>query len=469
VDYLSRPMDAADLVFAGPARQAELVASGEVSPRELVDACLERIAKLDRTLNAFRIVLGDEARAEADALDGADREGKPLFGVPVAIKDDQDVTGQATAFGTSLLFPPATADSEIVRRLRAAGAIVVGKTNVPELTIWPWTESAAFGVTRNPWNPERITGGSSGGSAAAVASGMVGLATGSDGLGSIRIPAGCCGLVGLKPQKDRVSLAPKTPEKGAWHGLAHYGVLTRSARDTALALDVIADRPPPEPFASVAGRAPLRLRIGLSFKLPPLVRARIDPAVRSAVEGVAETLRGMGHTVIERDPPLEAGPMFRGVARWFRGVRDDARATGAPRRLERKTRVHSRIGAVTPAARVARSLEEEPGYAERVSRVFDDVDVLLTPLTTTAPFEVGRFRDRGWLAAYNGSSSFVPWPGTWNIIGHPACSVPAGWDADGLPLAAQLVGRPDDEGTVLSLAAQLEAERKWTDRRPPIS
>src|SRR3954453_6090176 len=130
-------MDAADLVFAGPARQAELVASGEVSPRELVDACLARIAKLDPTLNAFRIVLGDEARAEADALDGGDGDGKPLFGVPVAIKDDQDVAGQATAFGTSLLFPRATADSEIVRRLRAAGAIVIGKTNVPELTIWP--------------------------------------------------------------------------------------------------------------------------------------------------------------------------------------------------------------------------------------------------------------------------------------------------------------------------------------------
>src|SRR4051794_27630873 len=205
-------MDAADLIFAGPARQAELVARGEVSPRELVDACLERIAALDPTLNAFRIVLADEARAQADALDGADRDGKPLFGVPVAIKDDQDVAGQATADGTSLLFPPVTADSEIVRRLREAGAIVIGKTNVPELTIWPWTESAAYGITRNPWNPDRITGGSGGGSGAAVASGMVGLATGSDGLGSIRIPAACCGLVGLKPQKGRVSVSPRTPE-----------------------------------------------------------------------------------------------------------------------------------------------------------------------------------------------------------------------------------------------------------------
>src|SRR4051812_43689339 len=193
VDYLSGLMDAADLMFAGPARQAELVAAGEVTPRELVDACLGRIEAVDPKLNAFRVVLAEEARAAADALDGASREGKPLFGVPVAIKDDQDVKGQATLFGAKVLQPPASADSEIVRRLRDAGAIVVGKTNVPELTIWPWTESVAQGITRNPWHLDRITGGSSGGSAAAVAAGLVGVATASDGLGSIRIPAACCG------------------------------------------------------------------------------------------------------------------------------------------------------------------------------------------------------------------------------------------------------------------------------------
>src|SRR4051794_908800 len=253
-------MDAADLMFAGPARQAELVASGEVTPRRLVEACLERIEHLDPQLNAFRAVLADEARAAADALEGTSPEGRPLFGVPVAIKDDQDVAGQATLFGTRILQPPATADSEIVRRLREAGAIVVGKTNVPELTIWPWTESAAQGVTRNPWHLDRITGGSSGGSAAAVASGVVGGATGSDGLGARRLPAAGCGLVGLKPQKDRVSLAPKTAET-AWHGLAHFGVLTRAVRDTALVLDAIADKAPPEPFAAAAGRVPMKLRI----------------------------------------------------------------------------------------------------------------------------------------------------------------------------------------------------------------
>src|SRR3954453_14509721 len=233
-------MDAADLVFAGPRRQAELVAAGDVSPRELVDACLQRIAHVDREVNAFRVVLADEARAEADALAGADPAGRPLFGVPVAVKDDMDVAGQATMFGTGILRSPVARDGEIVRRLREAGAIVIGKTNVPELTIWPWTESLAQGITRNPWHLDRITGGSSGGSAAAVAAGLVGVATASDGLGSIRIPAACCGVFGLKPQKDRVSIAPKTAETG-WHGLTHYGVLTRSVRDTAFVLDAIVD------------------------------------------------------------------------------------------------------------------------------------------------------------------------------------------------------------------------------------
>src|SRR3954471_15110247 len=236
-------MDAADLVFAGPARQAELVAGGEVSPRELVDACLQRIERLDPQLNAFRVVMAQEAREAAAALEGADRDGKPLFGVPVAIKDDQDVAGQSTRFGTAIIPPPAVRDREIVRRLREAGAIVIGKTNVPELTIWPWTESLAQGITRNPWHLDRITGGSSGGSAAAGAAGLGGVATPSDGRGSIRIPAACCGVFGLKPQKDRVSTAPKTAETG-WHGLTHYGVLTRSVHDTAFVLDAIADRQP---------------------------------------------------------------------------------------------------------------------------------------------------------------------------------------------------------------------------------
>src|SRR4051812_5862331 len=312
-------MDGADLIFAGPARQAELVAAGEVSPRELVDACLSRIERLDPQLNAFRVVFASRARAEADGLGAPD--GRPLFGVPVAVKDDQDVEGEPTLNGTSILRAPAAADSEIVRRLRAAGAVVIGKTNVPELTIWPWVETAAQGITRNPWDPDRITGGSSGGSAAAVAAGMVGLATASDGFGSIRIPAGACGLVGLKPRKGRVPLAPKTPETG-WHGLTHYGVLTRRVRDTALALEVVGDGA--TGFAAAAGRSPGRPRVALALETPPLVIARLGDEARRGVLATADALRGLGHAVTERRAPYEAGPLFRGTARWFRGIHDDA-------------------------------------------------------------------------------------------------------------------------------------------------
>ena len=459
-------MDAADLMFAGPARQAELVAGGDVTPRALVDACLERIERLDPQLNAFRVVLADQARADADALGRPD--GRPLFGVPVAVKDDMDLAGQATQFGTGLALAPAERDGEFVRRLREAGAIVVGKTNVPELTIWPWTESDAQGITRNPWGQDRITGGSSGGSAAAVAAGMVGVATASDGLGSIRIPAACCGLFGLKPQKGRVAIAPKTPETG-WHGLTHYGVLTRGVRDTAYVLDAVADRRPPEAFLSAAGRTPMRLRVALSFKTPPMLMARLDGEVRAAVESVAGTLRELGHEVVERHAPFEAGPYLRGISRWFRGIRDDALATGQVKGLERKTQGMKRVGDITPAGRIAKSRREEHNYAQRLDAFFDDVDVLLGPLTAVPPLPAGTSLERGTFWAYNRASTFVPYPGPWNITGQPAASVPAGWSASGVPLAAQIVARTDGEGTLLALAAQLEEARGWTDRRPPIS
>lgn len=456
-------MDGADLLFAGPARQAELVASGEVSPRELVDACLERIDRLDPLVNAFRVVFAERARADADALGSPD--GRPLFGVPVAVKDDMHVAGEPTQFGTAVLQPPAAADSEIVRRLRAAGAVIVGKTNVPELTVWPWTETQAFGITRNPWDPQRITGGSSGGSAAAVAAGMVGVATASDGLGSIRIPAAACGLVGLKPRKGRVPIAPKTAENGGWHGLTHYGVLTRRVRDTAVMLEALADGA--VGWAAAADRAPGRLRVALDVHAPPLVLLRPRAEARHGVTGVADALRGLGHEVLERRGPYEAGPLFRGTARWFRGIYDDARATGAPRRLERGTRGMALIGRITPRARLERSKAEERELAQRVGRFFDDVDVLLTPVLAAPPLRAGGTVGRSAAALYNRSSSWAPWPSFWNITGHPAISVPAGWTEDGMPLAAQLVAR--EEETLLSVAAQLEAELGWPDRRPPIS
>ena len=230
-------MDATDLCYAGAAEQARLVAAGEVSARELVEASLDRIWQADPQLNAFRVVLAHRALTEADQADARRGAGdrRPLLGVPVAIKDDTDVAGEVTAWGSLSHGGPRERDADVVRALREAGAIVIGKTHVPELTIFPFTESLAFGATRNPWSLDHTPGGSSGGAGAAVATGMVGAALGSDGGGSIRIPAAFCGLFGIKPQRDRISLGP---QREIWHGLGVYGPLARRVADAALFLEV---------------------------------------------------------------------------------------------------------------------------------------------------------------------------------------------------------------------------------------
>src|SRR3954451_22597658 len=256
-----RRMDSDDLAFAGLARQADLVRAGEVSPVELVELHLRRIERLEPRLNAFRVVFAERALAEARQAEGRRGAGgeRPLLGVPVAIKDNVDVAGEHTSMGSHAYGPPAQADAEVVRRLKAAGAIVIGKTMLSELAIWPWTEPAAWGMTRNPWAvDERTAGGSSGGSGSAVAAGMVGAAYASDGGGSIRIPASVAGLFGLKPQRGRVSLMPHPQH---WHGLSQAASVTRRVLDSALWLDAVAgpaagdahSAPPPErPFAEAA-------------------------------------------------------------------------------------------------------------------------------------------------------------------------------------------------------------------------
>ena len=270
-------MDATELAYAGIARQAELIRDGTVSSVELVGVYLERIGRLDGALNSFRSVLDERVRLEAEQADArrAGGDQRPLLGVPIAVKDDIDVAGEPTAWGTNANERPVQHDGEVVRRLRDAGALIIGKTNVPELTIWPFTETATWGATRNPWDLQRSPGGSSGGTGAAVAAGLVGAALGSDGAGSIRIPAAWCGLFGLKPQRGRVSLAPRSR---AWHGLSVTGVLARRVADTALFHDVASgttdvdeDRAPaPEgTFSEAASRPPGRLRIAYSSKLPP--------------------------------------------------------------------------------------------------------------------------------------------------------------------------------------------------------
>jgi amidase len=461
-------MDAQEPAFAGIARQAELIASGEVNSRDLVELYLERIGRLDAHLNCFRVVFTERARLEADQADArrAAGEQRPLLGVPVAIKDHLDVAGDVTALGTNAYGEPATADAELVRRLREAGAVVIGKTHLPELAIWPFTESATYGATRNPWDPQRTTGGSSGGSAAAVAAGLVGAAVGSDGAGSIRIPSSWCGLFGLKPQRDRVPLAPL---EGHWHGLSVNGVLTRSVADTALFLDVVtsADGGQTESFSRAVASPSGPLKIAVSRRIPPGPITRLDADGAAALERTAQLLRSLGHEVTERDPDYGPNAIGEVLVRYLRGICDDAAEMPHPERLERRTRGMARLGALIPAALLERSLAAEANFARRLNGVLEDNDVLLTPATCCGPPPIGRLQGRGALWTLNAVGRWVPYNGIWNVTGQPAASVPAGFDTNGMPRGVQIVARPNDEATLLSLAAQIEAERPWAQARPP--
>ena len=459
-------MDASELAFSGIARQAELISRGEISSRELVATYLERIGRLDGRLNSFRVVLAEQAQRQAEQADqrrGSDQR-LVLLGVPIAVKDDIDVAGEVTAFGTNAHGGPAAADAELVRRLRAAGAVVIGKTNVPELTIWPFTESATWGATRNPWDAQRAPGGSSGGSAAAVAAGLVGAALGSDGAGSIRIPAAWCGLFGLKPQRDRVPVAPR---ERPWYGLSVNGVLTRGVSDTALFLDAVSEGDGSGGFVAAAASLPARLRVAVSKRIPPGVLARLDDDCARAVDDTAELLRSLGHEVSELDPEYGADAFAAVLPRYLRGIHDDAAGMAHPERLERRTRGIARLGGLVPAAVVQRALAGEARLAERLNRVLTDHDLLLTPATAAPPPRIGQLQGRGALWTLNAVAGMVPYNGVWNVTGQPAASVPAGLGRDGLPRGVQVVTRANAEATLLSLAAQLEAERPWAQARPP--
>jgi amidase len=463
-------MDATATAFAGAAKQGRMLVSGEITSPALVELYLDRIARLDGELNAYRVVCSASARTDAlDAqrrIDGGER--LPLLGVPIAIKDDVDVAGELTAWGTAAHGPVKSRDADVVVRLRDAGAIVLGKTNVPEMTIWPFTESTTFGVTRNPWDPSRSPGGSSGGTAAAVAAGLAPFGLGSDGGGSIRTPATWCGLYGIKPQRDRVPIAP---HHDGWQGLIVNGPITRTVEDAALFLDVTASGPFPDGgFVAAATRTPVRLRIAFSAKSPLGLVAGVGAAQQAAVAGAVALLRSLGHDVVERTPDYAAiSAGWNVTARYLRGISDDVRTMPHPERLEARTRSMVRAGRLISDERIAKVRAREAALTARVNAIFDDADVVLTPGTATGPPRVGAFAKRGAFVTANATMRWSPFQAIFNATGQPAAVVPWDLDRTGLPTSIQLVGRPSDEATLLALSSEIEAARPWAERRPLVS
>lgn len=456
-------MDTTELAFAGIARQSALIARAEISARELVECVLERIERIDPQINAFRVVFAEQALVAAERVTPGD-ETQPLAGVPIALKDDVDVADEVTALGTAAHGPPARADAEIVRRLRAAGAIVIGKTNVPELTQWPFTETPTWGNTRNPWDPRFSPGGSSGGSAAAVAAGLVGAAVGSDGAGSIRVPAAWTGILGLKTTRG---LIPTDPLHQPWQDLTVYGPLARRVLDIGLLTSVLADR---RSLLAAAQREPPRLRIGISMRFPPGVLGDLDGEWRAALEQTAERLGSLGHEMSELEPDYGAGAAAATLVRYYAGLRDVAQTLPHPERLERRTRHAIRIGEAIAPAVLARARASEAGLARRMQRsVFDRVDILLTPAAATPPPAIGLYARRGALRTLRAVAARIPYAGAWNATGHPALAVPVGLDRAGLPTAVQLVAPFGSDELLLSLAVQLEAAAAWEARRPALA
>jgi amidase len=429
-------------------------------------------------------VAAERAVADAAAIGPADP--RPLAGVPIAIKDIGPLTeGIRTTFGSAVSgdwVPPF--DTAIVKKLRAAGAVIVGKTSTPEFGITPVTEPARFGPTRNPWNPERTAGGSSGGSAAAVAAGMVGLAHGNDGGGSIRIPASCCGLVGLKPSRGRVSAAPLVESPS---GLVAEGVLTRTVADTAVALDVVAGYewgdphwpdPPESTFADAAARDPGPLRVGLA--LDPPVDATVDPECAAAARETAALLESLGHVVDESAPRWDAREYVDDFFTvWGAEAAAAAERMGAveggqfdPGDTEPLTQELIERAHRTTGIQVLEALTNLRGYSRRVARWWADHDVLLTPTLAQPPLPHGALAagpgEPAMDAIYKGMR-FVPFCPPANITGQPAISLPLHLSADGLPVGVQLMGPPGGEELLLSLAAQVESARPWADRRPALA
>lgn len=474
---------AADLMFLPATELAELVRSGELSAHEVVESSLSRIDALDPTYNAFIDVFHEEALEAADAVRPGDE--RPLAGVPIAIKNNRPVAGKRWTFSSSFFGDfAAPMDAVLVTRLREAGAIVVGTTNLPELGIVNTTEPRRFGASRNPWDPSRTTGGSSGGSAAAVAAGMVPIAHANDGGGSTRIPAACCGLVGLKAQRGRVTPAPF----GGYSFLGIDGVLTRTVRDTAVALDVMAGpdlgdvawaAAPSSPFEAQSRAEPRGLRIAMTT-LSPVEAATCDPVCAQAVSDAAALLRELGHEVVEADPPW-AMPGLEDMfgALWAPMI---SLQTGFAAQIAGREPTDEDLEPLTMALwNAAREIDaltyagaevQIQAAAKGIVQWTAQYDAILCPVLAEPQLPLGTVdtcSDDPMTTGFHRAALFTPYTPVSNLTGSPAISVPLYHREDlNLPVAVQLIGQPEGEGALLALAAQLEAALPWTGRRAPV-
>jgi amidase len=470
-----------DLMFRPATELAGMVRSGEVSARELVESSLQRIEELNPKLNAFVDVDADRALATAERIGAGDQ--RPFAGVPVAIKNNRPVEGLRLTYGCSLMADNLCEyDHNVTRRLKDAGFVIVGTTTLPEYGILPTTEARLFGPTRNPWDLERSPGGSSGGAAAAVAAGIVPVAHGNDGGGSIRIPAACCGLVGLKPSRGRISVAPELGDSS----LGIDGMLTRTVGDTAAILDVLAGyepgdatwAPPPlEPFAAAAEREPGSLRIAATT-LPPIPDALVDPVCAGAVAEAAELLRSLGHEVEEVTPPWR----IEGLSELFGAVFSvhislsiaySGMVAGHEPTAEdmepMSWAIYSmvkKLGAVENIAAVV----QLQSHTRKLVSFLEPYDALLTPALAERPLPLGTLDTAAPdpMSTFTRSGLFTPFTPVFNASGQPGISLPLFEGEDGLPLGVQIVGRPAGEGALLALAAQLEEARPWAQRRAPV-
>jgi amidase len=470
-----------DLMFRSASELAAMVRSGEVSARELAEISLERIEELNPMLNAFVQVDAEGALAVADGIGSGDT--RPFAGVPIAIKNNRPVKGLRLTYGAPLMAEHvAPYDHNITRRLRDAGFVIVGTTTLPEYGILPTSEARMFGPTRNPWDLQRTPGGSSGGAAAAVAAGIVPVAHGNDGGGSIRIPAACCGLVGLKPTRGRISPAPELGDSS----LGIDGVLTRTVTDTAAILDVLAGYelgdatwapPPPEPFALAAAAGPGKLRIAVTT-LPPVPDASVDPLAVRAVSDAAELLRSLGHEVEEVAPPWQEESLRELFGVVFSSqialsIAYSGRVAGREPAAEDMEAMSwaifsmiQKLGAI-PSMGAAVALQ---AFGRRLVSFLDPYDVLLTPALAERPLPIGTLDTDAPnpMSTFSRSGLFTPFTPVFNASGQPGISVPLYQGEDGLPLAVQLVGRPAEETTLLRLATQLETAQPWAQRRPEL-